>query len=108
MFVLGPGDKLDIEMQGNSFTHAAVTIGLDGKIYYSLLPGVDVSGLTLTEARTRLEKEMSKFINQPQIVLSLKEVGSKTRLDRRARQAGRALTLTGALTLAESHCRRRR
>src|ERR1700756_2202740 len=48
-FVLGPGDKLDIEMQGNPDTRATATIGLDGKVYYSLLPGVDLGGLTLAD-----------------------------------------------------------
>ena len=76
-FVLGPGDKLDVEMQGNPDTRATVTIGLDGKVYYSLLPGVDLAGLTLAEARTRMEQELGKFLNQPQISLSLKEVTSQ-------------------------------
>src|SRR5580698_1342922 len=77
MFVLGTGDKLDIEMQGNPSTRASVTIGMDGKIYYLLLPGVDVAGLSLTQARERLEKELSRFFNQAEISLSLKEVASK-------------------------------
>lgn len=76
-FVLGPGDKMDIEMQSNPDTRASVTVGLDGKVYYSLLPGVDVAGLTLTEARARLEEELGKYINHPQISLSLREVTSK-------------------------------
>jgi protein involved in polysaccharide export with SLBB domain len=76
-FVLGSGDKLDVEMQDNPDTRSTVTIGLDGKIYYSLLSGVDISGLTLTEARARLEQELGKYINHPQVSLSLKEVTSK-------------------------------
>src|SRR6266404_3481546 len=43
LFVLGPGDVMDIEILGNAGSHATAEVGLDGKIYYSLLPGIDVS-----------------------------------------------------------------
>src|SRR5947209_1092855 len=46
MFVLGPGDQLDIETLGTTPYHAPATVGLDGKIYYSFLPGIDVWGMT--------------------------------------------------------------
>src|SRR5580692_2915157 len=48
--VLGAGDQLDIEMTGNAASRASVVVVLDGKIYYSLLPGINVMGLTLDEA----------------------------------------------------------
>src|SRR5690242_20621795 len=50
-FTLGPGDRLDIEIIGRPTSRAAVTVGPDGKIYYHLLPGTDVWGLTLTQTR---------------------------------------------------------
>lgn len=77
LFVLGPGDELDVEVTGNSASRATVAVGLDGKIYFSLLPGVDVMGLTVEQARTRVESELSKYINQSRISMSLRAVGSK-------------------------------
>ena len=101
-FVLGPGDKLDIEMQGNPDTRAAVTIGLDGKVYYSLLPGVDIAGLTLADARGRMEQELGKFINHPQISLSLKEVTSqRVWVVGRVNKPG-TYPLAGTMTLLEA------
>jgi polysaccharide export outer membrane protein len=101
-FVLGTGDKLDIEMQGNPATRNTVTIGMDGKIYYMLLPGVDVAGLTLTEARGRLEQELGKFYRQPQISLSLKEVASKhVWVVGRVNRPG-SFPLNGTMTLIEA------
>ena len=41
-FTLGPGDKLEIEVLGDPASRALATIGPDGKLYYYLLPGVDV------------------------------------------------------------------
>jgi protein involved in polysaccharide export with SLBB domain len=76
-FVLGPGDQLDVQIIGNASSHTTLTVGLDGKIYYLLLPGVDVWGLTLEQARTRLEQELGRYVNDNQMALSLKAVGSK-------------------------------
>lgn len=76
-FVLGPGDQVMIELLGKDKEPTPVTVGMDGKIYFSILPGLDVWGLSLPQARTRLEEELSKYISQPQIAISLKAVGSK-------------------------------
>jgi polysaccharide biosynthesis/export protein len=76
-FVLGPGDQLDVEVTGNAASRASVTVGLDGKIYFSLLPGIDVMGLTVDQARARLEEELSKYVIQSKISVSLRVVGSE-------------------------------
>ncbi|MDB6017054.1 MAG: Polysaccharide export outer membrane protein [Pedosphaera sp.] len=77
LFVLGPGDQLDIEIRGNATSRSTATVGIDGKIYYSLLPGLDVWGLNLTQAKARLEEELTKYFSQPEVGISLKTVGSK-------------------------------
>ncbi len=79
-FVLGPGDQVDIGVLGTNSPPTTVAVGLDNKVYYSLLPGVDVGGLTLAQAKTRLEKEFGAFLRPeviPKLSLSLKSVGSK-------------------------------
>jgi polysaccharide export outer membrane protein len=77
LFLLGPGDKVDVEIVGNPNSHATSTVGLDGKLYFSFLPGMDVWGLTLTQARSRIQDELSKYITQPTVSLTLDAVGSK-------------------------------
>src|SRR5258708_18705697 len=54
-FTLGPGDRLEIEIAGDPASRAATLVGPDGKIYYQVLPGIDVWGLTLAQAREALE-----------------------------------------------------
>jgi polysaccharide biosynthesis/export protein len=77
-FKLGPGDRLDVEVMGDPTTRSVVTVGPDGKIYYDILPGIDVWGLTLPEARARLEAEMRKYVRErPVIALDLREVASQ-------------------------------
>src|SRR5690349_8661758 len=44
-FTLGPGDAIEVEIISHPASRALTVVGLDGKIYYSLLPGLDVWGL---------------------------------------------------------------
>src|SRR5205823_3834182 len=66
-FTLGPGDILELEIVGTPNSRLTTRIGPDGKLYYNLLPGLDLWGLTLTQARALLEKEMGNYLTQPKI-----------------------------------------
>lgn len=77
-FRLGPGDVIDIEMLAEPESRAGAFLGPDGKIYYNLLPGTFVWGLTLSEARDLLEKELGRYLRvKPEIAVTLRAVGSK-------------------------------
>jgi polysaccharide export outer membrane protein len=77
-FYLGPGDQLEIEVMGDPSTLATVTVGPDGKIYYYILPGMDVWGLTIPEARNLVADAMSKFVRgKPPVMLVLQSVASQ-------------------------------
>lgn len=77
-FTLGPGDKLDLEIIGDPMSKTQTTVGADGKIYFHLLPGLDVWGLTLAETKALLEKELQRFIkDQPVVSVTLRTVESK-------------------------------
>lgn len=77
LFTLGPGDRLEIVILGHPETRAETFVGPDGKIYYHLLPGMDVWGLTLEQTRERLEQGLAGYMTQPQVAVTLREVGSK-------------------------------
>jgi protein involved in polysaccharide export with SLBB domain len=78
-FRLGPGDRVDIEVVGDASTRTSVTVGPDGKIYYYLLPGLDVWGLTLPEARDRLGAELNRFLRErPVVSVTLRTVASQS------------------------------
>ncbi len=76
-FTLGPGDRVEIEVMGTPNSRAIATVGPDGKIYYFLLPGMNVWGLTLAQTHDLLQKELGKYITEPQLTVSLREVASK-------------------------------
>jgi polysaccharide biosynthesis/export protein len=78
VFTLGPGDRIEIETSGDPNSRVTTTVGPDGKIYYNLLPGLDVWGLTLAQTKSLLEKELSKYIkSKPQVAINLRNVESK-------------------------------
>ena len=76
-FTLGPGDRVEIELLGTANSRAVTSVGPDGKIYYYLLPGMDVWGLTLAQTRDLLQKELAKYVTEPQLTVTLREVASK-------------------------------
>src|SRR5687768_14602023 len=65
---LGPGDVLDIEVLGDVNTHSSTVVGPDGKIYFYLLPGIDVWGLTVPAAREKLVAGFQTLIREQQPV----------------------------------------
>jgi protein involved in polysaccharide export with SLBB domain len=78
LFTLGPGDKLEIELIGEPLSRTATVVGPDGKIYFELLSGIDVWGLTIAQARAQMEGELAKYVRRPpQISLVLRGVESK-------------------------------
>jgi len=101
-FRLGPSDRIEIELFGGADRHAATFVCPDGKIYFDLLPGLDVWGLTLQETKERLERELAAYYTHPQVTVTLREVRSKCvwvlgRLNRPG-----LYSLTGPMTVLEA------
>lgn len=78
LFTLGPGDKLDIELGDETNSLTTTVVGPDGKIYFNLLPGLDVWGLSVGQTRDTIEHELGKYIRgEPQVTVALRDVQSK-------------------------------
>ena len=75
-FRLGPGDRLDVELIGNGLGPQPALVGPDGKIYFDLLPGLEVWGMTPTQTRDVLEREMRRYLTNPRVSVTLHEVHS--------------------------------
>jgi protein involved in polysaccharide export with SLBB domain len=76
-FKLGPGDKLDIEIMGETGSRAETFVTPDGKLYYDLLPGLEVNGITTITLKQQLESGLSKFYKHPQVSINLVDVSSQ-------------------------------
>lgn len=102
-FTLGPGDKLEIEILGEPTSKSTTVVGPDGMVYFNLLPGIDVWGLTLAEARTQLENGLAKYMRErPQVSLVLREVESKRIWVLGRVQAPGVYPLTSPMTVLEA------
>lgn len=76
-FKLGPGDVIDIELLGSPEGPQQAFVGPDGKVYFHLLSGQQVWGLTLPQTQRLLEKELTRFVQNPQVSITLREVHSR-------------------------------
>jgi len=76
--VLGPGDRLDIEMSGLEGTLQTCVVGLDGMLYYGPTPGVRVQGMSLAAAADAVTDQMRAFHRHPQLSVNLRQMVSRT------------------------------
>jgi len=77
-FTLGPGDRVEIELLDDPTSRVTTVVGPDGKIYFNLLPGLDVWGLTLGQAKALMEQNLAQYIRgTPRLNLTLRSVESK-------------------------------
>jgi polysaccharide export outer membrane protein len=78
LFTLGPGDRLDVELIGETNSLTQTVVCPDGKVYFNVLQGVDVWGMTLGEAKGLIEKKLAEQIrNGPKVAVSLRTAQSK-------------------------------
>jgi protein involved in polysaccharide export with SLBB domain len=102
LFTLGPGDRLDIELLGDPASKSTTVVGPDGKVYFNLLPGVDVWGMTLAQAKASIENQLSQYVRQPQVSLVLRAVESKRVWVLGRVQAPGVYTMTAPMTVLEA------
>jgi len=76
-FRIGPGDRVDVEMLGAGQASQPALVGPDGKIYFDLLPGLPVWGLTLSQTCDQLNRELARFYKNPRTSVALREVRSR-------------------------------
>lgn len=76
-YALGPGDKLELEILGEKGTRAETFVTPDSKLYFDLLPGIEVKGKTTQVLQQELEKQLVQFYRQPQVAVTLKDVSSQ-------------------------------
>lgn len=76
-YQLGPGDKLDIEILGETGSRAETFVTPDSKIYFNLLSGLDVSGLSPARLQQELETKLTHYYKNPKISVNLVDAVSQ-------------------------------
>jgi polysaccharide biosynthesis/export protein len=59
-YVIGPGDKLEIQLYGNEPASYSLTVERDGRVNFPKLGPISLSGLTFENARAAIEQRVSK------------------------------------------------
>ena len=62
---------------GETGTRTDTFVTPDSKIYYDLLPGIEVAGKTTQQLQTELETQLAKFYKQPQVAVTLRDAVSQ-------------------------------
>ncbi|OYW77329.1 MAG: hypothetical protein B7Z37_04600 [Verrucomicrobia bacterium 12-59-8] len=76
-YTLGPGDKIELEILGETDTRTETFVTPDSKVYFDLLPGINVAGKTTPQLQTELESQLIKYYKQPQVAVTLREAVSQ-------------------------------
>ena len=70
-YLIGPGDQLAIFVWRNPEISGNFTVRPDGKVTTSLVEDIEVSGRTPTMLARQLEEQLSIFINNPRVTVSV-------------------------------------
>ena len=70
-YLIGPGDNLTIFVWRNPDISGSFVVRPDGKVTTSLVEDVDVSGKTPSMLAREIEDQLSKFINNPRVTVSV-------------------------------------
>ena len=70
-YLIGPGDSLTIFVWRNPEVSGQFTVRPDGKVTTSLVEDIDVAGRTPTMLAREIEEQLSKFINNPRVTVSV-------------------------------------
>ncbi len=101
-FRLGVGDRIEIEILDEPNTRQVALVCPDGMLYYEMLAGIKVTGMTLDDLKKAIEDKLKEMYRAPQISLTLRDVSSQ-----RVWVLGRVNTpglypLTGPMTVLEA------
>jgi polysaccharide export outer membrane protein len=76
-YVIGPADQLSIVFWRDKDLSADVTVRPDGKISLPLLNEVQAAGYTPEQLRARLVEAASKYVEEPNATVVVKEINSR-------------------------------
>ncbi len=76
-FKVGPEDVIDIKVWREADLSGTFAIRPDGKITLPLSGEMEVSGKTLDEIKDEVIKAYSKYVQRPEVLVGLRQVGSR-------------------------------
>lgn len=102
---IGPGDVLRMDLLNDEYPAHNIPVGPDGYIYFDLLDGKNVSGMTLVQVQEMLLEALRQYHINPRISVNLVEARSSTYMVLGAVHNPGIYTLDTAVTLVEALAR---
>jgi polysaccharide biosynthesis/export protein len=75
-YIVGPGDKLEIQLYGNEPVGYSLTVERDGRINFPKLGPVNLTGLTFENARTAIEQRVAKQLIGSRVSVTMGDLRS--------------------------------
>ncbi len=76
-YIIGPSDVLEIQVWREPNLSRTIPVRPDGKITLPLLDDVTAAGLTPLQLKARLEKALSRYVSNPTVSVTVREIHSK-------------------------------
>ncbi|MDH5246692.1 MAG: SLBB domain-containing protein, partial [Betaproteobacteria bacterium] len=75
-YVIGPGDRIEVQLIGNSKGRYSFTVNRDGRINFPDLGPVAVAGMTFDELKARIEQRVNEQMIGTQAVVTMGDLRS--------------------------------
>ena len=75
-YVVGPGDRLDVQLIGSTKGKYSLVVNRDGRIMFPELGAIAVSGLRIDEAKARIEQRVQEQMIGTEAIVSLGDLRS--------------------------------
>ncbi len=75
-YIVGPGDKLEIQLYGNEPARYSLTVERDGRVNFPKLGPISVSGLTFENARAAIDQRVSKQLLGSRVSVTMGDLRS--------------------------------
>ena len=75
-YVIGPGDRFDVQLIGNTKGKHSLVVNRDGRINFPELGPIAVSGLRVGEAKARIEQRVADQMIGTQVTVSMGDLRS--------------------------------
>jgi len=75
-YVLGPGDRLEVQLYGNEIGNYVLVVGRDGQVRFPKLGPVSVGGMRFEDVRALIQDEVARQLVGTEVSVSMGELRS--------------------------------
>ncbi|HWQ34826.1 MAG TPA: polysaccharide biosynthesis/export family protein [Blastocatellia bacterium] len=103
-YKLGPGDEIAVRVFGQpDYSIERTKISALGRIYHPLLGDIDISGLTIPQLTKKMTDDLSEYVINPKVSISLVEAASaRVGVLGEVRSGGGVVVMTRPMTILDA------